>query len=373
MEVFMPLTIVSIAYPLVPIGAETVGGTEQVLALLDEAIVRHGHRSIVIGAEGSKVAGTLAATPALKGSKTADQATWDWAYDIHRRTLKRLLETVDVDVVHMHGVDFQTYLPDDGTPVLATLHLPPFNYPEDICRSTRPLTMLNCVSTFSRRQYPKHARMTVVPNGIPLDRFRPVARSQKEDFVLALGRIVPEKGFHLAIDAAKSARLPLLIGGLVPPFPEHELYFEQEIRPRLDSLRRFVGPLTLAQRIDLLARARCVVVPSLVEETCSLAAIEALASGTPVVAHPIGALPENVTHRRTGFLVEDVHSMAQAMHEVTRTIDPDECRRVACQRFSAERMGRSYVEIYEMLSALGALQRGEHHEAPDDNRASTAP
>jgi glycosyltransferase involved in cell wall biosynthesis len=359
----MPLTVVSIAYPLVPIGTDTVGGTEQVLALIDQALVRHGHRSIVIGAEGSKIAGTLAATPGLPPNETADQATWDWAYEIHRATLKHLLATVDVDVVHMHGVDFQTYLPDDGTPVLATLHLPPFNYPENVCRTNRPLTLLNCVSAFSRRQYPRKVPMTVVPNGIPLDMFRPVAASQKEDFVLALGRIVPEKGFHLALDAAKMANVPLILGGKVPPFPEHQKYFEEEIRPRLDEQRRFVGPLNLSQRSQLLARARCAIVPSLVEETCSLVAIEALASGTPVIARPVGALPENIEHRRTGFLVDDVHGMAQAMHEVSRFIDPAECRRVACERFSADRMTQSYIDAYEVLSALGALEAGRpHHE-----------
>jgi len=47
--------------------------------------------------------------------------------------------------------------------------------------------------------------------------------------------------------------------------------------------------------------------------------------------------------------------MAQAFHEVSRFVDPAECRRVACERFSAERMTQSYIDVYEVLSALGAL------------------
>jgi glycosyltransferase involved in cell wall biosynthesis len=346
----MGLTVVSLAYPIVPIGPDTVGGTEQVVASIDEALVRRGHRSIVVGAEGSRVAGTLVSTPTTR--KPLDECGWEEAYAEHREALHHVLQNEDVDVVHMHGIDFHAYLPDGGPAALATLHLPPFNYPSNITSAHRPL-FLNCVSGFSRRQYPAQSPMVTIPNGVALDRFRP--GSKKEDFVVGLGRIVEEKGFHLAIDAAKKAGLPLVLGGSVPPFPEHQRYFEQEIRPRLDAERRFLGPIPLRDRIDLLARARCAIVPSLFDEPFSLVTAEALASGTPVVACPIGALTENVEHGRTGLFARDAVEMAEAMREITR-IDPRECRRVACERFSSERMASSYLELYEMLAAMGRFE-----------------
>jgi glycosyltransferase involved in cell wall biosynthesis len=346
----LSLTVVNIAYPLVPVGPDTVGGTEQVLSMLDEVLVREGHRSIVIAAFGSSVAGMLVPTPANHAREALDDETWNQAYEAHRYTLQTVLETVAVDVVHMHGVDFHSYLPHPGLPVLATLHLPPHNYPGDVSRPDRPLTFLNCVSRFSRRHHPIDAPMAMIPNGIRLDRFQPCG--VKEDFVLALGRICPEKGFHLALDAAHAAELPLLIGGEVSLFPEHRRYFEEEIRPRLDHERRFLGPLALEERVRLLQRARCVVVPSLVNETSSLVVMEALASGTPVVARPVGALPENIEHGRTGFLAEGVAGMARAFKEVSR-LDPSECRRAAERNFSSERMTREYLEIYQMLASLG--------------------
>jgi glycosyltransferase involved in cell wall biosynthesis len=307
--VVVPLTVVSLAYPFVPIGCDTVGGTEQVVALLDDALARSGHRSIVVAAEGSKVSGTLVATPALTQSGPVEQATWDWAYQVHRATLKQVLASFDVDVLHLHGVDFHTYLQESGPATLATLHLPPHNYPADVWCAYRGLELVNCVSPYSRRQYPRHAPMATVTCGVNLERFQPVAT--KEDFVLALGRISPEKGFHLALDAARQAGLPLLLAGKTPPFPEAETYFEQEIRPRLDGDRRFIGEIALAERADLLARARCVVVPSLVAETGPLVAMEALACGTPVVGFPVGALPDNIEHGRTGFVVNSVEEMAR--------------------------------------------------------------
>jgi glycosyltransferase involved in cell wall biosynthesis len=350
----MSLTVVSLAYPVVPIGPETVGGTEQVASMLDEALVAAGHRSIVIAAENSRVAGILVPTPSA--STPLEPEEWEQAYAVHREALARVLRTTEVDVVHLHGIDFHRYLPEPGPPALATLHLPRFNYTREMLQLNRPLTFLNCVSDFSRQRYATNMPMAVIPYGVRLDRFYP--RWKKGDFILALGRIVREKGFHLALDAAREAGVPLLLGGKVPPFPEHEQYFEEEIRPRLDSERRFLGPLPLAQRIELLAEARCVVIPSipeLMEETGPLVAMEALASGTPVVAQRAGALVDNIEHGRTGLFADDVGEMAAAF-EAIDAIDPQECRRVACERFSSTRMVRSYLEVYEMLSAMARLE-----------------
>jgi len=349
----VPLTVVSLAYPFVPIGRDTVGGTEQVVALIDEALVRNGHRSIVVACEGSKVEGTLIPTPPLPRSGGVDQATWDWAYQVHQRALDNVLASFDVDVLHLHGVDFERYLRNSGPPTLATLHLPPHNYPPDVWRSHRMLHLVNCVSKYSRRQYPAHVPMATVTCGVRLDRFQPGPK--KDEFVLALGRISPEKGFHLALDAARQAGFPLLLAGKTPPFPEAERYFEEEIRPRLDSDRRFIGQVDLAERADLLARARCVVVPSLVAETGPLVAMEALASGTPVVGFPVGALPDNIEHGRTGFIVNSVDDMARRMKHAS-WLDPRECRRAACARFGSDRMAHNYFDLYQALAAIGRCE-----------------
>jgi glycosyltransferase involved in cell wall biosynthesis len=330
-----------------------VGGCEPIVALLDEMLVNQGHRSIVVGCRGSKVSGMLVPTPAATGH--VDAAGLDEAHAVQDETLERVLDAVDVDVVHMHGVDVHTQLPEPGPSVLVTLHLSPFNYPDRIRRTDRALTHFNCVSRFSRRLYPTDWPVAVIANGVPLDRFRP--GKTKENYTLALGRICREKGFHLAIDAAKRAGLPLLLGGSIPPFAEEERYFEEEIRPRLDDERRFIGAVPEAERIDLLARARCVVVPSLVEEGSSVVALEALASGTPVVARPVGGLPENIEHGRTGLFAYAVEDMARALLEVTR-LDPRECRLVACERFSAARMAASYLELYKKLAAARLSSSG---------------
>src|SRR5438067_1111438 len=119
----MRLTILNVAYPLAPVGPDAVGGAEQILSKLDQALTRAGHHSLVIACEGSKVAGTLVPVPANRGALT--ESTRQYAHEQHRRAIQETLERWRVDVIHAHGVDFDRYLPPSGVPMLVTLHLPP--------------------------------------------------------------------------------------------------------------------------------------------------------------------------------------------------------------------------------------------------------
>src|SRR5260370_39525888 len=138
-------TVLSIAYPLTQVGPDAVGGSEQILTLLDEALTRARHRSLVIAAEGSLVSGTLIPGPAAKGH--LDDHRRKWGQQVHRELIADTLERYSVDLVHMHSLDFHCYLPDPGTPTLATLHLPPDWYPSRIFQIEREHFYLNCVSS----------------------------------------------------------------------------------------------------------------------------------------------------------------------------------------------------------------------------------
>src|SRR5206468_323664 len=117
----------------------------------------------------------------------------------------------------------------------------------------------------------------------------------------------------------------------------HLKYFDRTIVPRLNGLHRCLGSIGLARKRRFLANARCLLAPSLVPETSSLVAMEALGAGTPVIAFRAGALSEIVEDGKTGFLVENEMEMAEAIH-LAHHIRPDDCRQAAWRRFSEERM-----------------------------------
>jgi glycosyltransferase involved in cell wall biosynthesis len=341
----MPLTIVSVAYPIAPVRADCVGGAEQIVQLIDRGLVARGFHSIVVACSGSSVSGELVETPRPTGHLTAEVRARAIAH--HRTALDTVLSTRPVDVVHFHGHDFDAYLPRPGVPVLATVHLPSELMVTQLGEIRRVATWVHGVSRAQHARLPRlPTLLPPIENGIAIQELPRSLR--RRPFTLALGRICPEKGFHLALDAARRARVPLLIGGTVFPYEEHQRYFAREVMPRLDRDRRFVGPLSTSARRRLLNSARCVLIPSLVAETSSLVAMEALACGTPVIAFASGALPETVEHGVTGFIVRTVEEMADAIARVD-DIEPEFCRATARVRFSSERMVAQYVERYRWM------------------------
>jgi glycosyltransferase involved in cell wall biosynthesis len=340
-----PLSILSIAYPFAPVRPDPVGGAEQILARLDRALVEAGHRSTVIAAQGSRVAGRLIAAPAVDG--IIDAAARERVKSSVKAATAEALTREAFDLVHLHSLDFSEYLPAPGVPVLVTLHLPLELYPQAALRPSRAGTWLLPVSSSQTRGRQDLPLLPAIENGVDLPPPRPHSR---RGYALALGRICPEKNFADALDASRLAGCALLLAGRVYGYREHLDYFDAEIAPRLDSARRWIGWIAGDRKRRLLAGARCVLIPSRIAETSSLVAMEALAAGVPVIAYPAGALPEIIEHGRTGFIAEDVASMARAIRAAGR-IDPEECRRAARERFCAQRMVREYLALYRRLAA----------------------
>ncbi|HET7625068.1 MAG TPA: glycosyltransferase family 4 protein [Verrucomicrobiae bacterium] len=342
----MHLTVLNVAYPFAPVGPDAVGGAEQVVAQLDAALTRAGHDSVVIAGEGSSCEGILISMPKPDGK--LDESARRKVHQQYRAAICKLLDRWRFDVIHMHGIEFHEYLPPEGVPVLVTLHLPPQWYPPEIFKLSRAHTYFHCVSETQRRACPECAALLpVVENGVREELF--CASHAKRNFTVALGRICPEKGFHIALDAAKDARISMLLAGEVFRYETHQNYFRNQIVPRLDGERRFVGPIGLKRKRRLLSAARCLLVPSLVPETSSLVAMESLACGTPVVAFASGALAEIVEHGKTGFLVENAKEMAEAIDAID-WINPDACREAARARFSMDRTVENYFAIYSRLA-----------------------
>ncbi len=317
------MNILSVAYPLFPVGPDSGGGAEQILFLVERELVRSGHRSIVIAAQGSQVSGELIETPAFNSEITDDVRAH--AHRVHLDCIQEALRRYSIDLIHFHGMDFHAYLPDTKVPKLATLHLPAQWYPSRVF--DLPGIELNCVSQAQADSAPAGRRLPVIFNGIDLERYCAPQGTRK--FLLWIGRICPEKGVHIALRIAHRLDLPMVVAGPVHPFRDHQKYFSEEVQPLLDNQRRYAGAVSLEQKIELLADARCLLLPSLVAETSSLVAMEAISSGTPVVAYRAGALPEVVEHAQTGFIVDSEDEMLDAVDARSRDFSGDMPRQSA--------------------------------------------
>ena len=348
-------TVLSVAYPFAPVTPDPVGGAEQVLAAVDRALVAAGRRSVVIAQEGSAVAGELVAVPAVCGEITpAERARVHGAV---REAITAVLARGGVDLVHLHGIDFPAYAPPPGAPpVLATLHLPLEWY--DPAALRRPGLRLNAVSPHQAARAPAElGPLPVVENGVDVDAFD--LDLPRGDDLVALGRICPEKGLHLALDAARRLDARLFVAGACFAHGEHRRYFDREFAPRLDARRRWIGPVGGEAKRRLLATARAVVIPSLAPETSSLVAREAAAAGAPVVAFRSGALAEAVEDGRTGWLVDPEAGAAGLATALARVgeIDPAACRAAARARFPLRRMTDGYLALHDRLAAGAAPSR----------------
>lgn len=359
----MPLTVLSIAYSYAPVGPHAVGGAEQILTELDRALMAAGHRSLVLACEGSQTVGELFPIPWLgEGMYDADSRLW-WRKQ-RQLQLDRILATHEIDVIHMHGLDFHEYKLPADIPVLVTLHLPVAWYPREIWSRYAAKVQFQCVSETQRLSCPvEFADVPVIRNGVVL----PASTEKKSEFALVLGRICPEKNQHGALEAGSLAGIRVLLGGQVFPYQEHRRYFQEQIAPLLGQhengiAHEFLGPLAPLKKQQLLAEAKCLLHPTLAPETSSLVAMEALAAGTPVIAYPSGALPEIIDNGVTGFLVDNVEDMAEAIDHI-QELRPEDCRAVARERFSRERMIQGYFHLYSAMTRREAPEEFEKRYA----------
>ena len=351
------MTVLSIAYPFAPIGPDCVGGAEQILTYLDQALVAAGHTSLVLACEGSAAAGTLISFPQSCGELN-NKDKQEFCRRQLQAALDRTLATQQIDLIHMHGFDFHEYRVPPEIPILVTLHLPFAWYPYEIWSKLPANVYVQFVSKTQQLSCPaalSHA--PVIPNGVEIS----PARKKTGDFAIVLGRICPEKNQHAALEAGFLANTAVALGGRVFPFAEHQAYFCDKVAPLLQqkhpSIRHiFYGPLSRARSLQLLSKAKCLLHPTLAPETSSLAAMEAMAAGTPVIAYRSGALPEIVEHGITGFLVDSVEEMAAAIHRV-HTIRAEDCLVAAAQRFSKQRMIEQYFQLYYKIIHSPQQQR----------------
>jgi glycosyltransferase involved in cell wall biosynthesis len=342
--------ILYVPYPLSTVTEESCGGAEQVLFLVEQVMHQRGYKTTVAACSGSRITGELIDTGGV--ALTFDQ--------LEERDLEqnwRTLEAIrrrdgthhEFDLIHDHGGRFWANATKFETPLLVTLHLPRDFYPHGFFDHVPPNVYFNCVSQSQLNSFLDLPRIVgYIRNGIDIDRF-PLCDT-KQDYLVWLGRVCEEKGLHIAAEVAERAGLPLIIMGPGYLFPSHREYFDEQVQPYLERNPNFsyIDSPSVAKKAAILSKARALLVPSLVEETSSLVSMEAMACGTPVIAFRRGALPEVVIDRRTGFIVETINEMTEAIEAVS-AISARHCREHVVKHHQRSRMGQDYEQIYEAI------------------------
>ncbi len=326
------------------------GGTEAVASLLTDELARQGHE-VVLCASGDSV--TLASLRSVfpKSLRTADGVKDGTPYDwVHAAAA--IAAANEFDIIHNHaGEPVMALAGFTATPMLTTMH----------CLITPDTRIVwehyngyyNTVSHAQARtvppmESPRYAG--AVYNAVDLGSF--TFRASKDDYLLCLNRVAPEKGTHLAIEAARRAGRRLIIAGKVDRVDT--AYFEAMVEPLLDGRDvLFIGEADHRARRELYAKAACVLMPICWEEPFGLVMAEAMASGTPVIAFARGAAPEVILDGETGFLVRDVDSMVEALGKID-AIDPARCRQHVEANFDIPVMVDGYLRLYRKIVSAPA-------------------
>jgi glycosyltransferase involved in cell wall biosynthesis len=387
-EDHLSLTVFINAGPWLPVPPPGYGGVENMLMYLIRGLRARGHR-VILGTVGqSDIEADQKEHFFREGQHPQIDAPYSdavWIATCHmQKMLTAIREMEGVDVVHdfleIVGPSMLAELGLGGPPILHTLQWN-LQAHQAFYRNFegRGRVFFNGISEPQMKAAAGNLcrlNLGVVHNGVDVNDFS--YRDDKDDYVITLARFTRDKGQDVAARVCASLRLPLLMAGTVggiasPTTLQAELrrrdspfhyykdveYYKESVRPheRKNAPRiAWVGSIGGDDKRSFVAGARALLMPIHWEEPFGMAVIEALASGTPVVAMRRGAMPVIIQHGYNGFLADDEQEFERCLRRVVEgEIKPENCRRSVEERFSAAQMAERYIALYEQVIARTAL------------------
>ena len=320
------------------------GGTERVVSWLTEELVRMGH-DVTLFASGDSMT-TAKLIPVCEESLRLSPESVDHVAH-HVVLLEHVLNHKnEFDLIHFH-IDYLHYPLSrrERYTHVTTLHgrldipdlVPLYDVYNDI-----PVIS---ISDAQRDPLPNLNWQGTVHHGLPRESY--TFHRKSKGYLAFLGRTSPEKGLDQVIEIAKRARMPLKIAAKVDKIDQE--YFDTCIQPLLnDSHVEFIGEVGYPEKNDFLGNADALLFPISWPEPFGLVMIEAMASGTPVIAYPLGSVPEVMADGISGYLVPDLDGAVEAVKKIDQ-LDRRKVRKHFEQYFTADRMAKDYVKIYERL------------------------
>lgn len=327
------------------------GGSELVVNLLTEELVKRGHEVTLFATADSQTDGRLIEC-APEGLRASEIAPTRW----HAYNIKALIKLEEMqgefDIIHNHmGYAALPALSHFRTPVVTTNHNPLYDYCKDIYFAYGKMNFISISDAYKRLNYPDKVNyFATVYNGINLDDFEVNFDANKSDerkHLLFLGRLCADKGTREAIEIARKIGMPIMLAGKVDR--NDEKYFEECVKPMLSEPGvEFVGEISTAQKVSLYNSSVATLCPINFEEPFGLVFSESLACGTPVMAFRRGAAPEVISDGETGVIGESVDELVSRFSEI-KNITPQVCRDRVQRLFSKEKMTDSYLKAFDTV------------------------
>lgn len=347
------LKIGVIAPPFTTIPPKKQGGTERIIYEMIEGFVKNGYKVTLFGAGEYK--GSANFIQIFKKTITERKINTThiessrplrienaYAAIVIKEIIKRKGE---FDVILNNARGGYLFLPFSlliKTPIVSIMHLPIFKEAAEIFTSYNKPNVIT-ISNNQRKGFSNINYLSTVYNGVSLKEFK--FCENPKDYFLFIGALGEHKNPKDAILAAKKAKVKLILAS----GKKREPYFSKEIKPLIDNKQiKYIGEVYGKKRTDLLKYAKGMLFPIQWQEPFGLVMIEAMASGTPVIAYPNGAVPEVVKHKKTGFIVKNVNEMAKTIKNVDK-INRKECRKHVEKNFDIEKMVDNYEKVIKKL------------------------
>jgi glycosyltransferase involved in cell wall biosynthesis len=336
------MRIAQVSPPWVAVPPRGYGGIEWIVSFLSDGLADRGHDVTLFATGDSETTAKLEFAFEEAPGPTSNNSIWHDT--VHQALVHR--DTSRFDLIHQHtywsGMVAALNL---ELPVVHTLHRALTPEMRRVYEPVADRVWFVALSEAQRSTMPELRYAGVVHNGIDTSIYP--LQKDKEDFLLFLGRTNPDKGALRAVEAARAAGMPLVMSVKLAE-PVEEDHFKEEIEPVLWDGVTVIREAPHDEKVDLLGRARAVLFPIDWEEPFGLVMVEAMSSGTPVIATPRGAVPEVIEDGVTGFIVP-VEGYAEAAADALKRldeIDPQVCRARVEERFTKDRMIDDYVDLY---------------------------
>lgn len=316
------------------------GPWEQFASLLTEGLVERGVDVTLYATADSITSARLraVATTGYSEDPSLDAKVWE---ALHLSLLFE--EACKYDVIH-NSFDFLPLVFSRlvSPPIVTTIH----GFASD---ATLPVYVeysdrVNYVAISKADRHPALRYAATIHHGIDMAAFE---LGPGGGPLLFLGRIHRDKGAATAIEVAKQAGVPLIMAGII----QDAEYFEREVAPHLNGRDvAYVGPVGPSVRQRLLGGARAMLHLIDFEEPFGLSVVEAMACGTPVIAHARGSMNEIIQPGVNGYLVDGLTESLIALGEVGK-LDRALVRSSVVDHFDVDRMVDDYLALYIRLLA----------------------